>query len=238
MKHKTVAIGLFLVGANACTSLLHFRNSLDESCPGASREVVVGEERYCVFTCPGVHQNRVSCTPGLWGAGSFDGARVCVVQRHDALGIVMPQPEGPFPDAVCKLLPHGCVCSPGNVLCAPYTRDERMPADAPPGRCAPTDPDCGPEAFRHDCLDHAGYDPNAPRIPLHERRHKDPSSRCTHDGECFSTGCGYGCLSIYDPILSGPNPVVFTCEGHPDLEKALENAFCGCVRGECEWFEQ
>jgi hypothetical protein len=207
----------------------------DAACPAGSREVVTEGIHYCLLTCPGVLENQVHCPPGLDGVADFDGARVCAIQHHER-GIVQRSAyPAPLPPAVCRLLPHGCTCSADNRLCRRGDPDEEAVGLATAARCAATDPDCGPVSFDNVCLDQAGYDPHARRIPEELPDYWTPSHEylCSHDGECIASGCGYACIS-----LTVAGNVGFTCEGHPELEDALADHFCGCVDGLCRWFSQ
>jgi hypothetical protein len=210
---------------------------VDADCPAGSREVVAGGIRYCLLTCPGVLEDQVHCPPGLSGVRDFDGARVCAIQ-HLEHGIVQRQAvPDPLPQAVCRRLPHGCTCSAKNPLCQRPDPSEPIVAEVitTPARCAATDPNCGPMSFRDICLDQAGYDAHARRIPQPLPDYWTPAHEylCSHDGECIASGCGYACIS-----LTVAGNVGFTCEGHPDLDEALADHFCGCVDGLCRWFRQ
>jgi hypothetical protein len=96
-------------------------------------------------------------------------------------------------------------------------------------RCQPTDPGCGPMPFGHKS---AEYAPNRPRIvdgPLNPNR----PGACSHDGECFNSGCGYSCLSVRNG-----HHVWFDCIDSPSADARLRHDFCGCVEGNCRWFRQ
>ncbi len=193
----------------------------DEDCPAGSREIAVGVERYCVLSCSGVLEDSVRC--GGWGVGRFDGALVCLVQHHDpstSSCVVVNGPPTTPPNEVCRALPHGCVCS--DPACT-WTGPER---------CAASDPQCGPEAFSGTCLDRVGYRPTATRRPAFGGSFvRSLDNPCTFDGECVNSGCGYQCLSTTRHSNMG-----YTCEGHGEWDRALADAFCGCVAGQCAWF--
>jgi hypothetical protein len=72
----------------------------------------------------------------------------------------------------------------------------------------------------------------APRIPI-AAAPKRAEDECAHDGECADSGCGFRCLS-----LQASAGELFACEGRPDLEERLADAYCGCIHGHCQWFEQ
>jgi hypothetical protein len=91
-------------------------------------------------------------------------------------------------------------------------------------RCAPSDPNCGPEAVGDRC-----YRPSAPRKPFGPQIGRHPELACTHDGECtYGRGCGAACISYRTPAHQS------LCGGTP----GLEGAFCGCVQGQCALFVQ
>src|SRR5262245_61876069 len=86
-------------------------------------------------------------------------------------------------------------------------------------RCAADDSACGPEPFRAQCLEQTDYSRNAPRVPFAPQPQRE-GDECAYDGECADSGCGYQCLSL----RSGGNDA-FTCEGRPDVEEQLEDAY-------------
>lgn len=108
----------------------------------------------------------------------------------------------------------------------------KTPAAVPGQRCAADDPACGPEPFSATCLEQTDYERDTKRIPLAPQP-SQAGDECSHDGECADSGCGYHCGS-----LRSREDQVFTCEHRPDVEKRLEAAYCGCIHGYCQWFEQ
>ena len=99
-------------------------------------------------------------------------------------------------------------------------------------RCEPDYPDCGPVPVCQDhpaeavCCQAPPYDPGATRTPVAT----DPvtDQPCGHDGDCVIGGAGGRCENWQQP----PLPEVGSCD------PALAESFCGCVQGQCQWYEQ
>ena len=89
--------------------------------------------------------------------------------------------------------------------------------------------------FGHGSLDKTLYVDEWPRIVGSGRGDSNgvETGACTHDGECFHSGCGYACLSTRDP-----HPFGYECIGLPYVERVLRDHYCGCVEGTCLWFTQ
>jgi hypothetical protein len=104
----------------------------------------------------------------------------------------------------------------------------RKHEDEPRPRCAAADPSCGPEPASR--LDGACYRPSAERrrVPLDTPGKGGQQNPCVHDGECLIAGCGNACVNYERRDLTT------TCED-PGY---LDEAFCGCVEGQCSFFEQ
>lgn len=98
-------------------------------------------------------------------------------------------------------------------------RVDVMVEPIPLPRCARGD--CGPVDYERRC--HAPRQNR--RRPVY-RLSRAVKAECNHDGECMTNGCGNVCSSYREGSLVG------TCE----LRTDLEDAFCGCVQGQCAWF--
>jgi hypothetical protein len=195
----------------ALIALLACRGDHRPSCPGD--EVHAGSDTFCLVTCAGALEDGVSFS-GWTPAGRFDDGLVLVPITPTPTPAVLPE--------VCRKLPRGCACTTPACTWAQRRHVGSDIGEATDPRCEATDPDCGPEAFDHDC------------IPAHYHRYPifpGPSPRnCRWDGECVNSGCGYAC----EPVSEAGR--VFTCEGHRDLDELLDGALCGCVSGACQWF--
>ena len=218
-------------------SFRNFGGHGDADCPSGSRVMEVRSTRYCLVTCPGVLEDRVHYWR-LSYLGTFDDAVVFATYRRDENGFVRTEPQS-VPEEVCRALPRGCSCE--TQLCrqihAPPSTGHLPPK--PVARCAATDPQCGPETLAHECLDETGYAPDARRVPFRPvSSNLDPSAPpnepCSHDGECVSGSCGYGCSSLR--TTSAYQEV--ECLAHLAVEAQLADAYCGCVEGNCQWFKQ
>lgn len=204
-------------------------------CPPGSSELRVGDVQYCLISCHGALEDTVYYT-GTDSVGVFDDGRVVVVQRHDANGSSIDTPRG-VPDAVCRWLPHGCRCTtPACKYATPSTTADQDGNPIVRPRCEASDPDCGPETFRGVCPAAVGYEPGVGRYPLVSDP-LTPGHACTYDGECINSGCGYQCSSIATIEKRIADQIVFTCEARVGLEEIYNRALCGCVQGNCVWFE-
>jgi hypothetical protein len=79
------------------------------------------------------------------------------------------------------------------------------------------------------------YDPGAARAPTLSSSSPiwglelpQAKGECSHDGECVLNGCGNHCVAYTAPTM------IAICPCYP----ALKDSFCGCVGGECVWYEQ
>jgi hypothetical protein len=107
-------------------------------------------------------------------------------------------------------------------------------------RCDASDPDCLPIPIcggiqNPPCCSAPLYSPVASRVPTLPKN--DPlfslelpqaPGECAHDGECMLNGCGNSCNAYTAPKVPG------ICPCYP----VLTSSFCGCVNGECVWYEQ
>jgi hypothetical protein len=130
------------------------------------------------------------------------------------------------------------------VTCTPRTCPRRSEASVgqpiqDDARCDGTDPACGPVAFANAC-----YDSSRRRILVYPgaaaRRAKHVQvGPCDYDGQCTTSCCG--CIR-YQSASKDAGASRFEdsclCGLSIEAERALKDAFCGCVAGSCQWFEQ
>lgn len=91
-------------------------------------------------------------------------------------------------------------------------------------RCDEGDPNCLPIPYETG----VSYDPSRARHAGPLATHS--AGACRHDGECQVMGCGNHCTSWE----YGGAHEAGTCEGY-----AFDApVFCGCVQGQCAWFDQ
>ena len=90
-------------------------------------------------------------------------------------------------------------------------------------RCAAGDPECLPVPYGDGDPDDAPLWCE-PRTPVGR---PIPGGACAHDGDCLIDGCGNTCVAWTEAGRAG------FCPGLP----WLDGAYCGCVRGQCHWFE-
>jgi hypothetical protein len=116
-----------------------------------------------------------------------------------------------------------------------------VPGKAAP-RCDVNEPGCEPipicnstTSFDPTCCTVPKFDPGALRVPtlpqgssLYGLELPQAAGECTHDGECVLNGCGNECVAYTAPSQ------ISSCPCYP----ALKASFCGCVSGQCLWYEQ
>lgn len=114
-----------------------------------------------------------------------------------------------------------------------------VPGPARP-RCQPGPectaiPVCPPGQSDPLCCTVPPFDENAgraptlgPGAPAWDLELPQAPGECAHDGDCVLNGCGNHCNAYSAPSFVATCP----CYG------ALKSSFCGCVGGECRWYEQ
>lgn len=95
---------------------------------------------------------------------------------------------------------------------------------APPPRCLPDDPWCGPQPYSRGCLSESPYRRNEPRQAL-----RFGSGTCEHDGDCSQDSECDSCQSRFEQFFS------LSCENFLGFPA---DAYCGCVEHHCGWFTQ
>jgi hypothetical protein len=97
-------------------------------------------------------------------------------------------------------------------------------------RCAPTDPDCGPQLVGDGCLDKIHYDWAGSREPLFPEV-PEPGDECAHDGDCFieKSECQWICRGwrSFVPVWEAGGGCGEFSSRHWD------SAICGCHNGRC-----
>jgi hypothetical protein len=177
------------------------------------------------------HDRALMAIPGVWGNGV---GLCCAASTNGACLSVWVSANTITVWDLAKEL---------NVVFANETECFGVVAQVPsqPGpRCQGGDqchsiPICGGIVGNPLCCNAPPYDGGAVREPTLEKTSPHywlelPQSpnECHYDGECVLNGCGNHCNAYTAAQIAA------TCSCYPELAKS----FCGCVGGECVWYEQ